>query len=184
MDKWIKFHKEQTLYLPVGIPGSGKSTLARRLADQYRDLVVICPDDLRTMIKAGDYGFSPQNYESCIFKSVDALVEIWLKAGFSVYVDETNLNRLHRRSWLKIAQEHGVSSVVMIAFEPNVESHWANRLKADRGLSAEEWREVCERMAKQIELPVLGEFDSFNFKRVEIVAPPFLDIEEEFKGAN
>lgn len=78
-----------------GLPGSGKSTWAKEQVRAGGGRVKrINKDDLRAMIDDGT--FSPDN-ERFIVLARDTLLMAALTAGFSVIIDDTNLDPFHER---------------------------------------------------------------------------------------
>jgi len=72
-----------------GLPASGKSTFAKEQdKNSSGEWKRINRDDLRNMVDAGEW--SPQ-MEKVIVASRNALLEVYLRKGFNVIIDDTNL---------------------------------------------------------------------------------------------
>lgn len=87
-----------------GLPGSGKTTWAlSHLVKHPGQWKRVNKDDLRNMIDGG--AWSKKN-EKLILKARDELIELYLKEGFSVIVDDTNFADVHLRRITEIAKKH------------------------------------------------------------------------------
>lgn len=79
-----------------GLPASGKSTYARELVvkhpEQYKR---VSKDDLRAMLDNGKHSKAREKF---ICDARDALIIASLSAGYSVIVDDTNLNPIHEQN--------------------------------------------------------------------------------------
>lgn len=78
------------LVVMVGAPASGKSHYTKRLSKQYRTGRVN-QDDIRNMIKGGDYEFTSKT-EKIIKEINDKAIETILDLGFDCVVDNTHCN--------------------------------------------------------------------------------------------
>ena len=79
--------------LTKGLPASGKSTWARQqIAARGAQLKRIAKDDLRAMLDGGKWS---RGNEKFILAARDALILAALAAGYSVNVDDTNLDPRH-----------------------------------------------------------------------------------------
>lgn len=85
----------QKVILTIGLPASGKTTWAKKqLEENPSKYKRINKDDLRAML---DGKWTPAS-EKFILQSRDTLIEQALRDGFSVIVDDTNLNPSHLRT--------------------------------------------------------------------------------------
>lgn len=85
----------QKVILTIGLPASGKTTWAKKeLEENPSKYKRINKDDLRAML---DGKWTPAS-EKFILQSRDTLIEQALRDGFSVIVDDTNLNPSHLRN--------------------------------------------------------------------------------------
>lgn len=76
-----------------GLPGSGKSTWVRECLSQYPNSYKrVSKDDLRAMLNNNVY---TADNEAFVIVARDAIIERALTSGFSVLVDDTNLNPAH-----------------------------------------------------------------------------------------
>ncbi len=92
--------KIQELIIMKGLPASGKTTEAKRLMDLYpKTFQRISKDDLRDMI---DFkGYSPEK-ENVVRDLQEAIIRFFFSKGWSVIVDDTNLNPEHELRLLKL----------------------------------------------------------------------------------
>lgn len=89
-----------------GLPASGKSTWAREMLGKKKGAYKIVNKDLlRTMLDAGEW--SPSK-EKLIVKCRDSVINMAVKNGYSIIVDDTNLPPKHEENLRCIAEEHGV----------------------------------------------------------------------------
>lgn len=89
----------EVIYVMRGLPASGKTTHARGYTSQVKR---VSKDDLRAMV-GGPY---TQESEEFIKSVRDFLINHALNQGFSVVVDDTNLNPAHIDVFRKIAKKH------------------------------------------------------------------------------
>jgi len=75
-----------------GLPASGKSTYAKELVSKNHNWVRVNKDDLRAMMNNGEFSYK---LEKQIVKTERELVDIALKNGKSVVIDDTNFNLDH-----------------------------------------------------------------------------------------
>ncbi len=101
----------QKVYVTKGLPGSGKTTWAKEMVRNNKGLIKrINKDDLRKMLDDGDY--SKKN-ESLILLTRNKLLKMYLSGGYSVIIDDTNLDPKHEASIRQIAGEHdGVEIII------------------------------------------------------------------------
>lgn len=91
----------QKILVLKGLPASGKSTFAKELINNNPGIWKrINKDDLRSMIDNGKWSKSNENF---IKKVRDTIVEEALINGFSVIVDDTNLDDSHLKRMKLIA---------------------------------------------------------------------------------
>lgn len=92
----------QKVIILKGLPASGKSTWVKELQDsnpgRYKR---INKDDLRSMVDNNYYG---KNSEKIIIQLRDDMIWNFLKLGYHVIVDDTNLNPIHIDSIKEIVQ--------------------------------------------------------------------------------
>jgi predicted kinase len=109
-----------------GLPGSGKSTWAKEVVLSYPNTYKrVNKDDLRSMLDGGQY--SKAN-EKVVLQTRDLLISNFLKGGFNVIVDDTNLAPHHIQKIMSIAKEAGVSFEIK-EFDVSVEECIARDLK-------------------------------------------------------
>jgi len=151
--------KTVKVYLLVGLAGSGKSTWARMRARKKRDTVIVCRDDLRSML-LGRYAVIPR-FESLITGLTGVMVRTAVEQGFSVIVDETNLTAARRKDWIRKLKKIGLSAgrVIRVALVwfTETERNLSNRMKDPRGCPKKKWASVIASMKKRFEQPRLSE---------------------------
>lgn len=86
---------KQKIIILKGLPASGKSTWAREQVDQHPNVYKrINKDDLRAML---DNGKHSKGREQFIIDARNGLIASAIGHGFSVIVDDTNLNPIHEQ---------------------------------------------------------------------------------------
>lgn len=83
-----------------GLPASGKSTYSRELCDN--GWARINKDDIRAMINNSHW--SKEN-EKQVIEVRDSLIKQYIKAGYDVVVDDTNLDAKHETRLRELSQE-------------------------------------------------------------------------------
>lgn len=91
-----------TVMLMVGLPGSGKTTVAKAIVSGNSRWARISRDDLRDMMFNG----FKRKREKDIVRSQMQLAEYFLGKGFSVIIDDTNLNPKVRNAWKEFCSAH------------------------------------------------------------------------------
>ena len=92
-------HKPIILLLK-GLPGSGKSTLARYLMEQQPGKWKrVNKDDLRSMLDLGEW---TKKNEHLVLAVRDLIILESVDAGYSVIVDDTNLEKYHKKHISKL----------------------------------------------------------------------------------
>ncbi len=95
------------LELLIGLPSSGKSTYATEKATKYRHIFIVSRDSIREML-VGDYSkfpFGKSYAEDIVTDIVFYSTTELLENGFSVILDETNLNKDRRNSFVSSVQQ-------------------------------------------------------------------------------
>lgn len=99
------------LVITRGLPASGKTTLAKAWVQELPDRRArVNRDDLRTMLQGGRLGTKEQ--ENAVTIVQYAAVRALLLTGLSVVCDDTNLNSIHARGFLALADELGTEFTV------------------------------------------------------------------------
>ena len=102
------------LTIMVGISGSGKSTHAAKLAKSI-PADIVEPDAIRLEL-TGDASDQSRNGE--VFRLAHSRTEAKLRAGISVIVDATSLDRKTRAEWVAIARRCGVDVRAVVVDTP------------------------------------------------------------------
>jgi hypothetical protein len=144
-----------SLYLMVGAPASGKSTFSILDAEKKR-AIRLSSDELRATIGKNE---EDQTVTGKVFDFIKAAVKYFLRGGFSVIVDATNINKKNRADYLRIATELNVSAVA-VCFEVPVEE--LKKRNSERARQVPEW--VIDRFVNSYERPTLSE----GFSRIEM----------------
>jgi tRNA uridine 5-carbamoylmethylation protein Kti12 len=93
------------LIMAKGLPGSGKTTWAwAEVLKSQGDLKRVSKDDLRAMMDAGSFS---KVDEAFVVQARNRLAYQVLERGYSVIVDDTNLNPVHERNLVGIARSVG-----------------------------------------------------------------------------
>lgn len=89
----------QKIILTKGLPASGKSTWAKQYVKDNPKFKRINNDDIREMLDCG-VPYSKEN-ENFVSNVRETLTDLALKNGFSVIIDNTNLNPYHIKQVFK-----------------------------------------------------------------------------------
>lgn len=93
-----------SLFMTKGLPASGKTTAANKMASSRKNHVVVCKDDIRAMLHAGQKWTGAR--ERAVVAGRDALVSTMLERNLSVIVADTNLAPKHEARLTQLAREH------------------------------------------------------------------------------
>lgn len=140
------------LTMTKGLPGSGKSTWSRAevLGDSGQTKRVN-KDDLRDMLHAGKWS---QKSEKHIVAARDALVSLFLKQGFNVIVDDTNVQPVHEPRLRQLAQEAGATFAVKDFTDVSVETCIKRDLERERSVGERVIRKMYKEFLFQPTQPV------------------------------
>lgn len=96
------------LYLTRGLPASGKTTWAKAQVQTYNPgrAARVNRDDIRASLFGGE-GVLPYGQEQTVTAAQRAQVEMLLRAGMAVIVDDTNLRAKYVAEWLGLASSVG-----------------------------------------------------------------------------
>ena len=139
------------IYLTCGLPGSGKSTWAKKFTGQHPNTIIVCKDNIRTMLH-GEYKYN-RSIEVVVKEICKQAIKIALRKGFDIIIDETNINRDKRHDWIEFIQSIETEATFTIVFFPEAKNNLENRMKDNRGYTAAEWEEVINSMKKDFESP-------------------------------
>jgi protein phosphatase len=99
--------EQRTLVLLCGPIGSGKSTFASKWFGAH----IVSADTIREMI-SGDAG--NQNVSREAFDILYTLVDVKMRHGFPVVIDNLNHNARSRRDWFKLADKYGYKKIAIV----------------------------------------------------------------------
>lgn len=106
------------LYVLCGPSGSGKSTYAKELYDSLDKAVIVSTDFIRFYM-FGDA--SVQLFNDRVFKEAYRQVEEYLKQGYDIIFDATNLTVKDRKRVLQIANNLSIKEKCAIYFDISTE---------------------------------------------------------------
>ena len=86
-----------TLYVLVGLPGSGKTTLAKDIANINIKAKHISSDAIRAELFGDE---NNQENNSLVFEEMKRRTKEYLKEGYNVIYDSTNINHKRRMALL------------------------------------------------------------------------------------
>lgn len=117
-----------SLELLCGIPASGKTTLSAFLV-QSKNLVKICPDDIRLEI-CGDMKDQSQNKR--VFEIAFERCKSALSQGNSVLIDATNVTRKSRKGWCDLGKSFNAQITVYVLSTSFDECKRRNQARSER----------------------------------------------------
>ena len=150
------------LYMMIGIPGSGKSTVAERLLEKKYGAYVVSTDTLRHEL-LGNADDQSQNGK--IHAEARNRVLYALRAGKDACHDATNIKAEHRAQLLNEMPENTIT--VGVLCECEIPTALRRQLGRDRRVP----EHVIRRMAWQLEIPTLQEFNAVMHISETVVLP-------------
>ncbi len=134
--------KDQVMAILVGNIGCGKTTLSRKYAD--KKYIVISRDGLRSMIDGDRYKFDLE-LEPNVYDVETYAIELFLRSGYNIVVDETNTSLRSRRRLLMIAEDHNVQTLVHVLPRLSKKECVDRRVKdTKRKYTKEKWEEIWD----------------------------------------
>jgi predicted kinase len=115
---------QRLLIVPIGPSGAGKSTLFNQLKQQHPDLVPYSFDSLRhEWYDPNDYSkaWKASTEDKSFFPRVKENFADLIRAGKSVYVDNTNLSPKARKFFVEKAKEAGYRTIAYV-FDVDVDT--------------------------------------------------------------
>ncbi|UMO76351.1 polynucleotide kinase [Streptomyces phage Tomas] len=91
-----------------GVPGCGKSTFAHQWLKEGERRARVNRDDIRMQFFGKETGVD----ENMVTQIEHSQVDMLLKSGYSVVVDDTNIRHAYIKAFVKIAAKHGVPVAV------------------------------------------------------------------------
>lgn len=122
------------LIMSCGISGCGKTTYGEKLLKIIKDLIIVCPDDIRKTF--GD--ISSQKNNKQVFKIVTDTLEELFKENKIVYYSATNLTKSSRKNILQLCKKYNQEIILVIfntSWRPDICEERVGRdiiLKKDR----------------------------------------------------
>lgn len=112
----------KTVIIPVGLPGSGKSTYANKLLEEHKrdtiSFVKVSADDYFVALGNGEYAFDPRKLGGAHQSCQNLFRQALDKGIHTVYVDNTNLMREHRKFYVELAREYGYAVQYVVFPKP------------------------------------------------------------------
>lgn len=140
----INLPVKPTLWVPVGFPGSGKTTWTREAVKDSATMSV-SRDAIRHMVKDGDYFFH-RDIESSIREAALNMICLFLRGGFNVVADETNLKPASRMELVDMARSMGAMTVCILLPDPGTAELVRRRMLNARGYTDAQWTQIIEGM--------------------------------------
>jgi predicted kinase len=141
------------MHIMRGLPGSGKSTRATEIVEADTDTFRVNMDSGREMLRPGRYDdfktAKGRSREKAVLHARNALINGLLTAGFSVVVDDTNLNDRHVDELERMARAHRAE--VKVHDLRDVPPDECIRRCAER-TGPTDWRQVITGMADRHDL--------------------------------
>ena len=143
---------KQRVFILCGLPGSGKSTWAKTMVKNNSNIAVVNKDAIRFMLGGGNYVFNDSLEMAVKYIAIHCLVQM-IVFGYNVIIDETNLTRAKRKSWINHIINTEIDCNIDIVWFRETEKNLDNRMQDPRGYSREKWEEVISNMKKIFEPP-------------------------------
>ena len=100
---WSQNNNMKNVIILKGFIGSGKTTYALRLMEEHKNKYKrVNKDELRAMV---DNGVWSKDNEKLILKIRDSIIRESLEKGYSVIVDDTNLEDIHEKQIRLVAND-------------------------------------------------------------------------------
>jgi len=126
------------LIIISGLPGAGKTYFAKRLAEKI-PAVILESDALRKTLFTNP-GYSTRE-SNRLFETIHILIGRFLKRGFMVILDATNLSERHRETLYQIAERNDARLIIAyLEAPPEVIEERLSQRSGDAGnLSDADW---------------------------------------------
>lgn len=135
--------------LMIGNVGAGKSYKVKELAEENDNSVVVCMNDIITMVGGGRYKYFHDKKD--VYREIQATaIEAALENGNDVIIDRSNINIFARETFIDIGLKYG-ADIVAYDFGAGTEEHLRRRIEDSRGINPEQWKVVFQRFHKNYE---------------------------------
>lgn len=155
----------QKLILMCGLPGSGKSTIAQQTQQKTKEnTIIISRDNLRTMLFGTyeNYDFNKDN-EALVKRITFGALDVAIEKGFNIIIDETNLTKKKRRSWIingrLMAEKCGIDLKISCVWVKTSKEECKKRRRIDNKESNNNWDAIIDGMVENWQTPNNDEFD-------------------------
>lgn len=147
------------VFILVGVPASGKSTWAENYIGNHPNTLILSSDVLRKEYYEND---NIQGNPAFIFKLMRERLDNYLKTGYNVIIDATNMNRKNRKEYFAIAKKYNAETNAIVFATPY---ETCLRRNEERGRKVPE--SIIERMISRFEIPTRSE--GFNTVLIKLV---------------
>lgn len=147
------------VFILVGAPASGKSTWAENYIGDHPNTLILSSDALRKEYYENE---SIQDNPAFIFKVMRERLDNFLKIGYNVIIDATNMNRKNRKGYLAIAKKYNAETNAIVFATPY---ETCLRRNEERGRKVPEG--IIKKMISRFEIPTCSE--GFNTVLIKAV---------------
>ncbi|HON84311.1 MAG TPA: AAA family ATPase [Caldisericia bacterium] len=169
-------------YILIGLPGSGKSYWSLNKIKTESNLVCICRDKIREMLKV-DYLYWPfftkdsKKYTKLETTIADYTLDLSLQKGFDVIIDSTHIIKRTRKNTVDKLRKYDCD-IRYVWFTEN-QNNLQYRLETPKNesLDLNYWEKVISSMKNRFEEPNLDEIKSFKINKFYKVSREHGEIE-------
>ena len=139
--------KEVYFYMMVGLQGAGKTYIANKNSNE--NIIHISSDSIRKKLYGSELD---QEYNKEVFKVMNQRTKEYLKNGFSVIYDATNINSKRRRTFLN--ELNGIDCKKVCLYIPSTPSgSFIRQLERERVVDVE----IIDKTYKNLQIPMYHE---------------------------
>jgi len=156
-----------TEMLLIGYPGCGKTTIAKEFIRKFEKTVIICRDDIRTMLCGGYSEYKHSEVKEGLVRSMAvSMIECAFERGYGVIIDEVNMTKKRRTYWMNmsmsIAERKGVDvNFIGVWLDTPIDVCKERRMADPKGTN-DGWSAIIDNMIPLSQNPTEDEFDSFQ----------------------